>query len=61
MTEKESFTFPSFHERTVPLTEADNARIELTDLTRELIRESFVSTASEEDMRTAIDAVRSAV
>ena len=39
MTEKESFTFPSFHERTVPLTDADSARIELTELTRELIRE----------------------
>ena len=61
MTDKESFTFPAFHERAVPLTDADNARIELTDLTRELIRESFVSTASEEDMRSAIDSVRAAV
>lgn len=61
MTEKETFTFPTFHERSVPLTEADNARIELTQLTRALIRESFVSTASDDDMRAAIDAVRTAV
>ncbi|MEY4044512.1 MAG: hypothetical protein RL644_780, partial [Actinomycetota bacterium] len=40
MTEKETFTFPTFHERAVPLTDADNARIELTELTRALIRES---------------------
>ena len=61
MSEKESFTFPSFHERAVPLTDADSARIELAELTRELIRESFVSTATEADMRAAIDSVRSAV
>ena len=61
MTEKETFTFPAFHERSVPLTDADNARIELTQLTRALIRESFVSTASDEDMQAAIDAVRAAV
>lgn len=61
MTEKETFTFPTFHERSVPLTEADNARIELTQLTRALIRESFVSTASDDDMQAAIDAVRTAV
>jgi len=61
MTEKETFTFPTFHERSVPLTEADNARIELTRLTRALIRESFVSTASDDDMQAAIDAVRTAV
>ena len=61
MTEKETFTFPTFHERSVPLTEADNARIELTQLTRALIRESFVSTASDEDMQAAIGAVRTAV
>jgi acyl-coenzyme A thioesterase PaaI-like protein len=61
VTEKETFTFPTFHERSVPLTEADNARIELTQLTRALIRESFVSTASDDDMRAAIDAVRTAV
>ena len=61
MTEKETFTFPTFHERAVPLTDADNARIELTELTRALIRESLVSTASDEDMAAAIEAVRSAV
>lgn len=61
MTEKETFTFPTFHERSVPLTEADNARIELTQLTRALIRESFVSTAGDDDMQAAIDAVRTAV
>lgn len=61
MTEKETFTFPTFHERSVPLTDADNARIELTQLTRALIRESFVSTASDDDMQAAIDAVRTAV
>ena len=61
MTEKETFTFPTFHERSVPLTDADNARIELTQLTRALIRESFVSTASDDDMQSAIDAVRTAV
>lgn len=61
MTEKETFTFPTFHERSVPLTEADNARIELTQLTRALIRESFVSTASDDDMQAAIDAVSTAV
>ncbi|MFM9082764.1 MAG: PaaI family thioesterase, partial [Actinomycetota bacterium] len=43
-----------------PLTEADNLRIDLTEATRELIRESFVSTASDEDMQAAIDAVRAA-
>lgn len=61
MSEKETFSFPPFHERTVPLTEADSLRIELTRVTRELIRESFVSTASDEDMQGAIDAVRNAV
>ncbi len=61
MTEKETFTFPTFHERSVPLTDADNARIELTQLTRALIRESFVSTASDDDMQSAIDAVRTAI
>ncbi|MGA1362299.1 MAG: PaaI family thioesterase [Ilumatobacteraceae bacterium] len=60
MTEKETFTFPPFHERAVPLTDADNLRIELTQATRELIRESFVSTASDEDMQAAVDAVRAA-
>lgn len=60
MTGKETFTFPPFHERAVPLTEADNLRIELTQATRDLIRESFVSTASDDDMQAAIDAVRAA-
>ena len=61
MSEKDTFSFPPFHERTVPLTEADNLRIELTRVTRDLIRESFVSTASDEDMQEAIDAVSRAV
>lgn len=61
MSEKETFTFPPFHERAVPLTDADSLRIELTRATRDLIRESFVSTASDADMQRAIDAVRQAV
>ncbi|MFM8553247.1 MAG: PaaI family thioesterase [Acidimicrobiales bacterium] len=60
MSEKETYTFPPFHERAVPLTGADNLRIDLTEATRDLIRESFVSTASDEDMQAAIDAVRAA-
>jgi acyl-coenzyme A thioesterase PaaI-like protein len=61
MSEKETFTFPPFHERAVPLTEADALRIELTRVTRELVRESFVSTASDADMQAAVDAVNEAV
>ncbi|MEY4366414.1 MAG: hypothetical protein RLZZ305_1758 [Actinomycetota bacterium] len=61
MSEKDTFSFPPFHERTVPLTGADSLRIELTRVTRDFIRESFVSTASDQDMQEAIDAVSRAV
>ena len=54
-------SFPPIHERNVPLSEADNARIEMTNVLRELIRETFVSIAHEVDMTQAIGAVRSAL
>lgn len=61
MSNEEFLSFPPIHERTVPLTEADSARIEMTNVIRELIRETFVSIAHEDDMTQAIGAVRDAL
>lgn len=61
MSDEEFMSFPPIHERVVPLTEADAARIEMTNVIRELIRETFVSIAHEDDMGDAIGAVRSAL
>lgn len=61
MSNDEFLSFPPIHERAVPLTEADNARIEMTNVLRELIKETFVSIAHEDDMTQAIGAVRTAL
>lgn len=61
MSNEEFLSFPPIHQRVVPLTEADSARIEMTNLLRELIRETFVSIAHEDDMTQAIGAVRDAL
>ena len=52
--QSESVSFPSFHDRNTELTDADKARVRLASVTRQLIRDSFMSTARIEDLDTAI-------
>ena len=50
----EGVSFPSFHDRNAELTDADKARIHLAAVTRQLVLDSFMSTARIEDIDTAI-------
>lgn len=57
----DSFTFPSFHSRDRELSDADVARISLATSVRELVYSSFMSTASNDDIETAIEHIESAL
>ena len=52
--QSEGVSFPSFHDRNAELTDADKARVRLATVTRQLILDSFMSTARIEDLDTAI-------
>jgi hypothetical protein len=52
--QSEGVSFPSFHDRNAELTDADKARVRLATATRQLILDSFMSTARIEDLDTAI-------
>ena len=53
--EPTTYSFPTFHERSAELTAADISRIDIAAATRELIRTSFTSTASTEEIETILD------
>ena len=48
--QSEGVSFPSFHDRTTELTDADKARVRLAAAIRQLILDSFMSTARIEDI-----------
>ena len=52
--QSEGVSFPAFHDRTTELTDADKARVRLAAATRQLILDSFLSTARIEDIDAAI-------
>jgi len=52
--QSEGVSFPSFHDRTTELTDTDKARVRLATATRQLILDSFMSTARIEDLDAAI-------
>lgn len=54
-------SFPAFHQRVNDLTASDMARVRLADALRELITDSFISTASIDDIDGAIADIRSAL
>lgn len=53
-------SFPAFHERSGELTDADRARVRLAAVIRELIRGSFMSTTSVDNIDSAVDLIESA-
>ncbi|MEY4251310.1 MAG: hypothetical protein RL691_191 [Actinomycetota bacterium] len=59
--EPSTFSFPTFHERSAELTSADLVRIDIAAATRELIRTSFTSTASSEEIESAKELILQAV
>jgi acyl-coenzyme A thioesterase PaaI-like protein len=59
--ESEGVSFPSFHDRTTELTDADRARVRLAEVTRNLILDSFMSTARIEDIDAAIENILKAI
>ena len=59
--QSEGVSFPSFHDRNAELTDADKARIRLAAVTRQLILDSFMSTAQIEDLDSAIVLVTKAL
>lgn len=50
----EGVSFPSFHDRTTELTDVDKSRVRLAAVTRQLILDSFMSTARIDDIDAAI-------
>lgn len=56
-----SMSFPQIHERTTPLTSADQARIRLAAALRILITDSFLSTAPNENIDAAIHHIEAAI
>ena len=56
-----TYSFPTFHERSTELTAADISRIDIAAATRELIRTSFTSTASTEEIESAKELILQAV
>ena len=56
-----SMAFPQFHERTAPLTAADQARIRMASALRILITDSFLSTAPNENIDAAIHHIEAAI
>lgn len=59
MTEN-SFTFPSFHSRDRELSDADLARVSMAAAVRTLIHDSFMSTATRDDIDAAIQHITAA-
>ena len=57
----EGVSFPSFHDRATELTDADRARVRLAAVTRQLIHDSFLSTARIVDIDIAIRHVEKAL
>jgi acyl-coenzyme A thioesterase PaaI-like protein len=57
----EGVSFPSFHDRATELTDADRARVRLAAVTRQLIHDSFLSTARIDDIEIAISHVEKAL
>lgn len=57
----EGVSFPSFHDRATELTDADKARVRLAAVTRQLIHDSFLSTARIDDIDIAIRHVEKAL
>ena len=57
----EGVSFPSFHDRATELTDADRARVRLAAVTRQLIHDSFLSTARIDDIDIAIRHVEKAL
>jgi acyl-coenzyme A thioesterase PaaI-like protein len=56
-----SMSFPQIHERTAPLTAADQARIRMAAALRILITDSFLSTAPNENIDAAIHHIEAAI
>ena len=56
-----SMSFPQIHERTAPLTAADQARIRMASALRILITDSFLSTAPNENIDAAIHHIEAAI
>lgn len=52
--QSEGVSFPSFHDRATELTDVDMARVRLAAVTRQLILDSFMSTARIDDIDAAI-------
>ena len=59
--QSEGVSFPSFHDRTTELTDVDKARVRLAAVTRQLILDSFLSTARIDDIDIAIGHVSKAL
>ena len=59
--QSEGVAFPSFHDRATELTDADKARVRLAAVTRQLILDSFLSTARIDDIDIAIGHVSTAL
>ena len=59
--QSEGVSFPSFHDRATELTDADKARVRLAAVTRQLILDSFLSTARIDDIDIAIGHVSTAL
>lgn len=57
----DSFTFPSFHSRDRELSSSDLARVSMAKHVRQLINDSFMSTASAADIDAAIAHISSAI
>jgi acyl-coenzyme A thioesterase PaaI-like protein len=53
-------SFPAFHERSKSLTQADESRVRLASAMRRLIHDSFMSTASVDNIDAAIRMIESA-
>jgi acyl-coenzyme A thioesterase PaaI-like protein len=61
MSDGETISFPSFHERAAELTDSDLARIRLAEATRQLVLDSFMSTSPLEDVEEAIALIAQAL
>ena len=59
--QSEGVSFPSFHDRATELTDVDKARVRLAAVTRQLILDSFLSTARIDDIDIAIGHVSTAL
>ena len=57
----ESVSFPMFHERAGELTDLDRSRVRLAELTRQFIRDAFLSVAHAGDVNEAAQYVQKAI